>query len=222
MNLLPIALICAIGQLCSSYAAYIAVEDPSIPWTSFQDAALPVSEGLLLAPLLHDLDSHYLCDVVIGNEAFQISVHSASPNTWIPAPTVERILPSEYVNLINDHFSSSSHRPHFSPPAHSPSNAAGLPAISCRRPADHSVLQQRIGFMHVIDFLSILGVGFLAAVASSVAALLRRRDHHLKRPDSAPPMVMQWGRLDHLHERPSLDNRHETEYVFSYIKSKLG
>jgi len=231
MKLLPIALPCAFFCLCGTHAAYLSIENHSKPWTSFQDITLSANEGLLLALPIHDMDSHYLCDVVIENQAFQISVHSESPDNWIATPMVERSLPQEYVSLINEHLTTSAglpttttfNRAHSSPPL----NVA--PIISCKpcpiNQQSSSVLQQRIGFMHVIDLLSIVGVGFLAAAATGVAALFRRHDH-LKRSgriinmkSCTPP---QWGRLDHFHERPSMDNHDETEYVFNYIRNKLG
>jgi hypothetical protein len=235
MKLLPIALPSIIACLCSNIvlAAYLSIEDHSNPWTSFHDIALAENEGLLLTLPVHDPDSHYLCDVVIGNhEAFQISVHSESPDNWIATPMVERSLAQEYVTLLNEHIKTtagrSDHGRATSNPsqlAHSLMNNAVAPIITCKRPVNQrsgSVLQQRIGFMHLIDVLSIVGVGFLAATASGIAAWFRRHDH-LKRPVAITNYHSYARcRLDHLHERPSMDNHDETEYVFNYIKNKLG
>jgi len=223
MKLFLIAFPCALAFLCTTYAAYLAVDDQSKPWTGFQ-------EGLFLTFPLDELESHYLCDVLIGNEAFQIDIHSSSTDDWVAAPRNERNLPQEYVNLINQHLKASvgpsgvpaSNRVPSSHIARFTSKHV-TPIISCQRPTTQipcSVLQRRIGFMHVIDLLSILAVGLLAAAATGIAAVLRRHDH-LKRPviiTHSPRMA----RLDQLHELPSVHNLEETEYVFDYIKSKLG
>ncbi|KIK69519.1 hypothetical protein GYMLUDRAFT_33889 [Collybiopsis luxurians FD-317 M1] len=217
----------AIACLCSStYAAYLSFDDHSKPWTGFE-------EGVLLPPPIDDLDSQYLCDVMIGDEAFQISVHSTSPDEWIPAYVNERHLTQEYVTLINQHLrmnigrssgppTTTSHRVHSSPLAHSPLNPTS-PTISCKRPTQStSIFHRKIGFMHVIDLLSILGVGFVAAAASGVAALLRRHDHHHHHHPVIVAPVPRRPRLDHFLERPSTENSDDTEYAFNYIKSKLG
>lgn len=69
--------------------------------------------------------------------------------------------------------------------------------------------------MHAIDLLSIIGVGFLAATASGVAALLRRHDQQKRTETDIPRSIS----LNYLHEHPNSD---DTEQVFDYIKSKLG
>jgi len=229
MKLLFLATTCL--WLCGTHAAYLSIEDHSTPWTSFHDIT---HEGLLLTPPPHDSDAHYLCDVMIENhETFQISVHSESPDNWIATPMAETDLPAEYVTLINEHLKTSTglptgtlNRARSSPRPHShygsPSSTA--PIISCKphinqRPT--SFLHQRVGFMHLIDLLSILGVGFFAAAMSGAAAVLRRRDHLKRRPVTVMDIKCASRLLDHLHELPSVDNRVETEYVFNYLQSKL-
>jgi len=225
MKLLILATTCLL--LCGTHAAYLSIEDHSTPWTSFHDIT---HEGLLLTPPPHDLDAHYICDVVIENkDAFQISVHSESPDNWIATPMTEKDLPAEYVTLINDHLKAStglptgtSNRAHPPPRAHYGSSTA--PMISCKRHINQrpaSLMHQRVGFMHLIDLLSILGVGFFAAAMSGAAAVLRRRDHLKRRPVTVLDAKYASRLLDHLHELPSVDNRVETEYVLNYLQSKL-
>ncbi|KAF5385659.1 hypothetical protein D9757_005461 [Collybiopsis confluens] len=224
MKLLSIVLAC----LCSStFAAYLSVNDQLKPWTGFD-------EGVLLPPPVDELDSHYLCDVTIGDDAFQISVHSSSPDEWASAYADVSHLSHEYVTLINQHLRMSiasrlstttyeSNLVHSSPLAHPPSNLTPPPTISCKHPIHStSIFRRRIGFMHVIDLLSIIGVGFVAAAASGLAALLRRNDrHHVKGPIIVAPTPRR-PRIDHFHERPSIDNDDETEYAFHYIKTNQG
>jgi len=220
MKLLPIALPGALAYLCSTYAAYLAVDDQLKPWTGFQ-------EGLLMLPSHNEHDSHHLCDVMIGNDKFQVDVHSTSSDEWVVSPRDERNLPQEYVTLINQHLkanapTSTSNHVHSSPLAQSTSKYAP-PIITCQRPAAQvpcSILQRRIGFMHVIDLLSIVAVGLFAAIATCIAAVLRRNDQTTRSVTMAntPRLV----RLDQLRERPSPFNLEETEYVFDYIKCKLG
>jgi hypothetical protein len=214
MKLLLLALPYALASLSATYAAYLSVHDHSKSWTGFQ-------EDLWLAPPLGDLDSHYICDVAIGEDAFQISVHSASPDDWSTADIDEKHLSEEHVTYINQHLRTNLGRSTSKREYHSPSLLKLSTTISCRHPTQpKSVLQQRIGFMHVVDFLSILGVGFVAATASGVAAWLRRHEHS-KRSDVMTALSRQ-PRLDHFHEHPSTDNLHETEFALNYIKSKLG
>ncbi len=81
-----IALPCALTYLSSAHAAYLSVEDPSdASWPDLQDLVLPMGEGLLFTHPLHDPVAHYLCDVLIGNTAFEISLR---PERYVPAPVM--------------------------------------------------------------------------------------------------------------------------------------
>ncbi|KAJ4468962.1 hypothetical protein C8R41DRAFT_632207 [Lentinula lateritia] len=136
-----------------------------------------------------------------------------------------RELSDEHITIIDQHLrfevehltaptynSKDAHSSPLSPPSFSITHSS----ISCQHVGfASSTFRRRIGFMHAIDLLSIIGVGFLAATASGVAALLRRHDQQ-KRIETDIPRSLQ---LDYLHEHPNGD---DTEQLFDYIKSKLG
>ncbi|KAJ3775547.1 hypothetical protein FB446DRAFT_394021 [Lentinula raphanica] len=219
MKFLPISLLCAIIFLCSTNAAYISIHDQKQSWAGLQ-------EGLMVTPALDELDSQYLCDVTIADEAFQIAVHATSPDDWATTSVDGKELPNEYITVIDQHLRTSlgqlssspttmSDHVQSSPMTRSSSDTA-FPSITCKRSVvAGSALRRRVGFMHIIDLLSIIGVGVLAVTAQGIATLLRRHD------DFNQPVTefVRTSRLNHLHERPDND---ETEYVFDYIKSKLG
>ncbi|KAJ4482132.1 hypothetical protein J3R30DRAFT_3402762 [Lentinula aciculospora] len=223
MKFLPISLLCAIAHLCRTHAAYLAVHEQA-----------NLQEGFMMSSTLDERDSQYLCDVMIDKEAFQISVHSTSvtllhsPDDWSTSPLDGRELSDEFMGFIKQHFRtnagqsgapmSTPDRSHLHPSAY-PSFRVDSLSISCQQSViPGSALRRRIGFMHVIDLLSIVGVGFLAAIASGVAALLRRQDCASSTVTDIPRSLQ----LNHLHERPATYGSGETEYVFDYIKSKLG
>ncbi|KAJ3791290.1 hypothetical protein GGU11DRAFT_576834 [Lentinula aff. detonsa] len=217
LKFLLFSLLCTIICLCGTHAAYISIHDQKQSWAGLQ-------EGLMVTPALDELDTQYLCDVMIANDAFQISVHATSSDNWLTTYLDGTELPKEYIAVIDQHLrtnlgqttsptSTSDHDHSYS--LSSSSSPGTSSSISCKRlDISGSALRQRIGFMHIIDLLSIIGVGFLAATASGIAALLRRHDH--QRPSTEIPRFLQ---LNHLHERPHSD---ETDYAFDYIKSKLG
>ncbi|KAJ3997571.1 hypothetical protein F5050DRAFT_1392362 [Lentinula boryana] len=217
LKFLPFSLLSIIICLCGTHAAYISIHDQKQSWAGLQ-------EGLMVTPALDELDTQYLCDVMIANDAFQISVHATSSDNWATTSLDGKEFPKEYITVIDQHLriklgqtippTSTSDHDHSYPLTSSPILGTS-PSISCQRLViSGSALRQRIGFMHIIDLLSIVGVGFLAATASGIAALLRRHDH--QRPAAEIPRPFQ---LNHLHERPKSD---ETDYAFDYIKSKLG
>ncbi|KAJ3865536.1 hypothetical protein EV359DRAFT_80371 [Lentinula novae-zelandiae] len=218
MKFLSTSLLYVVACVWATQAAYLSIHDQEQPWTGFQ-------EGIMMTPVLDELESHYLCDVTIDNEVFQISVHSTSQDDWTSNTLDGRELPEEHITIIDQHLrfevehltgSTSTSKDAHSSPLSPSSFSITHSSISCQHVGfASSTFRRRIGFMHAIDLLSIIGVGFLAATASGVAALLRRHDQQ-KRTETDIPRSLQ---LDYLHEHPNGD---DTEQVFDYIKSKLG
>ncbi|KAJ3811886.1 hypothetical protein EV368DRAFT_80970 [Lentinula lateritia] len=217
MKFLSTTLLYVAACVWATQAAYLSIHDQEQPWAGFQ-------EGIMITPVLDELDSQYLCDVTIDNEVFQISVHSTSQDDWTSNTLDGREPPDEHITIIDQYFrlavehlagSTSTSKDAHSSPLSPSSSSDTHSSISCQHVGfASSTFRRRIGFMHAIDLLSIIGVGFLAATASGVAALLRRYDQ-LKRHETDIPRALQ---LDYLHEHPNSD---DTEQVFDYIKSKL-
>ncbi|KAJ4491378.1 hypothetical protein C8J55DRAFT_504059 [Lentinula edodes] len=217
MKFPPIVLFYVAACVCATQAAYLSIRDQEQPWAGFQ-------EGIMITSVLDDLDAQYLCDVTIDKEIFQISVHSTSQDDWTSHTLDGRELPDEHITIIDEqlrievgHLSASTSTPKdaHSSPLSPPSFSDTRSSISCQHISSaSSTFRRRIGFMHAIDLLSIIGVGFLAATASGVAALLRRHDQQKRIGTDVPRSL----RLDYLHEHPDSD---DTEQVFDYIKSKL-
>ncbi|GAW05712.1 hypothetical protein LENED_007587 [Lentinula edodes] len=96
MKFLSTSLLFVVACVWATQAAYLSIHDQEQSWAGFQ-------EGIMITPVLDELDSHFLCDVTIDNEVFQISVHSTSEDDWTSNTLDGRELPDEHITIIDQH-----------------------------------------------------------------------------------------------------------------------
>ncbi|KAG7088422.1 hypothetical protein E1B28_012417 [Marasmius oreades] len=168
------ALIVSTITLCVANPMYLNIQNSP----NRLSLSLDINDAGHRLPCHHDEDHiQYLCRISGGDAEMKVTIDSSTENhSWLSRAngqllqdftTTERKVIEKYIRLAHDS--------HTSYPTLLEESLDSL-RVECIQSTHDHWIHKKIGFLHVVDVLSILGVGIIALTASGIALMVGRSD----------------------------------------------